>query len=227
MSKFTFFHVFYVLCILTCYHTVPHFNALKISSCGKHCEKRRNVLEQAISPLLTVFLSYMVLIFHFKCFLKCLLQFVSIWTCLKFLLSSNGLKSFNSYISVIICSFFEFGTVSKWCIGEWVNMIPAKAYNNEWFQSSPHRNILDPSIFKCIYRGEFNSSPDDKILDWSKLKAFADNKINVTNELTFVLGKEENIDGKGENAGNQHFLLFPQCFLPSSKQIWSHLFCCL
>ena len=25
----------------------------------------------------------------------------------------------------------------------------------------------------------------------------------------------ENIVGKGENAGNQHFLLFPQCFLPT------------
>ena len=24
----------------------------------------------------------------------------------------------------------------------------------------------------------------------------------------------ENIEGKGENAGYQHFLLFPQCFLP-------------
>ena len=24
----------------------------------------------------------------------------------------------------------------------------------------------------------------------------------------------ENIVGKGENAGNQHFLLFPPCFLP-------------
>ena len=29
----------------------------------------------------------------------------------------------------------------------------------------------------------------------------------------------ENIMGKGENAGNQHFLLFPQCFLPFPKQI--------
>ena len=36
------------------------------------------------------------------------------------------------------------------------------------------------------------------------------------------------IVGKGENAGNQHFLLFPQCFLPVPKQISifeSHLFC--
>ena len=38
----------------------------------------------------------------------------------------------------------------------------------------------------------------------------------------------ENIVGKGENAGNQHCLLFPQCFLPFPKQssiFQSHLFC--
>ena len=37
----------------------------------------------------------------------------------------------------------------------------------------------------------------------------------------------ENIVGKGENAGNQYFLFFPQCFLPFQKQIsifWSHSF---
>ena len=28
-----------------------------------------------------------------------------------------------------------------------------------------------------------------------------------------------NILGKGENAGNQHFLLFPKCFLPFQKLI--------
>ena len=27
----------------------------------------------------------------------------------------------------------------------------------------------------------------------------------------------ENIVGKGENAANQHFLLFPQCFLPYQR----------
>ena len=30
---------------LTHYHTMPHFDALKIYSCGKHCEKRRNCLK--------------------------------------------------------------------------------------------------------------------------------------------------------------------------------------
>ena len=29
----------------------------------------------------------------------------------------------------------------------------------------------------------------------------------------------ENIVGKGENAGYQHFLLFPQCFLPYQTEI--------
>ena len=41
--------------VLTHYHTMPHFDALLIYSCGKHCEKRRNCLLQAISPFLTMF----------------------------------------------------------------------------------------------------------------------------------------------------------------------------
>ena len=31
-----------------------------------------------------------------------------------------------------------------------------------------------------------------------------------------VFDSVENIVGKGENAGNQHFLLFPQCFKKTS-----------
>ena len=57
-----------------------------------------------------------------------------------------------------------------------------------------------------------NSLPNDKIFDCSKLKAFADQKINVTEKLKFVLGRVENNVGKGENAGYQHFLPFPPCF---------------
>ena len=47
---------------LTNYHTIPHFDALKMDSCGKHCEKRRNCLLQAVPSSLI-----MALIFHFKC----------------------------------------------------------------------------------------------------------------------------------------------------------------
>ena len=46
------------------------------------------------------------------------------------------------------------------------------------------------------------------ILDWSKLKALADDKINVTKKLKCVLESVENIMGKEENADYLHFLLF-------------------
>ena len=53
-------------------------------------------------------------------------------------------------------------------------------------------------------------------MDLSKLKASADDNLNVTQKLKFALGRVENIVGKGENAGYQHFLLFPQCFRNAS-----------
>ena len=52
-----------------------------------------------------------------------------------------------------------------------------------------------------------------KILRLSKKKAFADGIIKILKMMIFVLNGVENIVGKGENAGYQHFLLFPQCFL--------------
>ena len=63
----------------------------------------------------------------------------------------------------------------------------------------------------------FNSLSNGKILDWSKFKAHADNKIHMTQNLNFVLGRAENILGKGENAGYQHFLLFSKGFLKASS----------
>ena len=62
-----------------------------------------------------------------------------------------------------------------------------------------------------------NSLPKDKFLERSKLKAFADDKINVNQKQKFFLGWIESTAEKGENAGYHHFLLFPQCFpKPSS-----------
>ena len=50
--------------------------------------------------------------------------------------------------------------------------------------------------------------PNDKSLDLTKLIAFADDKINSAQRMRFVFHRVGNIVGKGENAGNQHFLLF-------------------
>ena len=53
-----------------------------------------------------------------------------------------------------------------------------------------------------------NSLPKDKFSDWSKFKLLSDDKINVNQMQNFFLGLVQNIVGKGENAGYQHFLLF-------------------
>ena len=61
------------------------------------------------------------------------------------------------------------------------------------------------------YISSINPLPNDKILDMTNLKAFADDKLNVD--------RVENTEGNGENAGYKHFLLFPQCFpRPSSLE---------
>ena len=57
-----------------------------------------------------------------------------------------------------------------------------------------------------------NPLPNDKILDQSILNALADNILKVIQMTDIVLDKMENIVGKEENAGYQHFLLFPLCF---------------
>ena len=60
-----------------------------------------------------------------------------------------------------------------------------------------------------------NPSLNDNILYWSKSKALADDQmisIITIEKLKLVLERIENIVGKGENVGYQHFLLLPQSF---------------
>ena len=61
-----------------------------------------------------------------------------------------------------------------------------------------------------------NTLPNEYMLATSKLKAFADNKRNAAEMIISVLDTVENIVGKEENAGYQHFLLFPQSFPKAS-----------
>ena len=66
----------------------------------------------------------------------------------------------------------------------------------------------------------FNFIPNNKILARSKLKALADDKIDMIKKLQFVSRSRrvEDILGKRENAGYQHFLHFQKSFQkPSSS----------
>ena len=53
------------------------------------------------------------------------------------------------------------------------------------------------------------SLPNDNTLDMTKLKAFADDNLNIAIMTISLLDRIENTVGKGENADYQHFLLFP------------------
>ena len=50
-----------------------------------------------------------------------------------------------------------------------------------------------------------NPFPHNKILDMTKLKAFADDKLNVTKMIICVFDRVENIVGKGEIACTSNF----------------------
>ena len=57
---------------------------------------------------------------------------------------------------------------------------------------------------------------NNRIIDWTKLETFADDILNEGELMISVWYRKENNVGKGENAGNEHFLLFPQCFQKAS-----------
>ena len=61
--------------------------------------------------------------------------------------------------------------------------------------------------------------PNDKFLDMTKLKAYADDKLNFAKITIPLCNRVENTVGKEENAGYQHFLFFPQCF-PKPSSVW-------
>ena len=93
----------------------------------------------------------------------------------------------------------------------------------------------DLQFSRCLTADQYYFSALES-LDFSKSKACADDISNVLllfttqSRLSMTQRKEafENILGIRENAGNQQFLLFPQCFLPFPKQVLifhAHFFC--
>ena len=57
---------------------------------------------------------------------------------------------------------------------------------------------------------------DDKTFILVQIEGICRQQINVVQNIILVLHLEENNVEKGENAGYQHFLLFPQCFQKAS-----------
>ena len=73
----------------------------------------------------------------------------------------------------------------------------------------PHYNTI---TYVNAVKHVLSSLPNDKYLDWSKLKAFADDKSNVAEKLKFVLGKVEKHCGKRRKCWLPAFSPFPTMF---------------
>ena len=65
-------------------------------------------------------------------------------------------------------------------------------------------------------RMQLNSLPNDNILDWSKFKAFADDKINVTKNNEIYFGKGRKHCGKRKKCWLPAFSPFPTMFSKGS-----------
>ena len=61
-----------------------------------------------------------------------------------------------------------------------------------------------------------NLFPQDKILDQTKLKAFVDDKLNVTKMIISVFDKSRKHFGERRKCLYKQFILIPQCFQKAS-----------
>ena len=116
---------------------------------------------------------------------------------------------------MLVTAFCLFPTISAF----YISRLFCKALNLE--VQIAIRGIILHAIHSVVYcitnlrrisMDSFLTMQTKKKIASSKFRARADEKSNVGLEVEFVLGKVENIAGKRENAGYQHFLLFPQCF---------------
>ena len=74
-------------------------------------------------------------------------------------------------------------------------------------ESTTKAASLHDKQFGCI-----NSFPNDKFLESSKLKEFANDDFKFDENGRKFSKRVENTVGKGEIARYEQFLLFPQCF---------------
>ena len=73
-------------------------------------------------------------------------------------------------------------------------------------QSFVQKGENDGYLHFTFFRQSFNPFPHNKILDQTKLKAFADDKVNVAKMIISVFDRVENIVGKGEIACTRNCL---------------------
>ena len=73
-------------------------------------------------------------------------------------------------------------------------------------------NLSHPLTVYIVLMDNLNPFPNDKFLDSSKLKDFADDNLTSNENGRNAHKRVENNVGKGEIVRYEQFLLFPHCF---------------
>ena len=100
----------------------------------------------------------------------------------------------------------KFVQRDRWTDGQMARQTTVKQYAPD-LSIPGHKK--ENSLFVCMV---FNYLLNDKTIHRRNFKTFADDNLNVTEMAKLIFDRVENIVGKGENAGRQHFLLFQQGF---------------
>ena len=145
----------------------------------------------------------------------------------KLLVTSNFSFSHSVFcpfgeLSAILIKFlsanFQFGMSKICCLGKGYDINLAHLHNLLGYLicnfspcDSHFQNLTVRRQQTSLGGKNFKKLPlqANKLWDVSKLKAFADEIFIVAQMVDFFLDKVENILGKGENTGYQHFLFFP------------------
>ena len=77
-----------------------------------------------------------------------------------------------------------------------------------------HSTLSNQSYFRlpCQLLNDFHLLLNDRILDWSKLKALANTNVHVTQKLIFVSKQVESIEEKEKMLVTSIFLFFHNAF---------------
>ena len=114
------------------------------------------------------------------------------------------LKSFNSHVSVVFCSFFEFRMVSKWCIGEWVKVLLIIVLQtltcSELLIANSRVSTLTSDGITLHF---FNSSITQSILVW---RWRSDNLLTKTSIFFSITKKYRNVGGLILIMTNKHLI---------------------
>ena len=72
--------------------------------------------------------------------------------------------------------------------------------------------IIHATNLLLVLEPNFSLLPNDRIVDWSKLKEFAGDNFKFDENGRMFYKRVENTVGKEEIAGYEQFLHFPHCF---------------